>query len=343
MGKRATVAIVLALLGLAGFAAQSAGAAERVDLARACWPAEALAQRPGEKTVRRDPAARGGPPAVEQAPTVPVDANRRGAIRRVELPPGRKLVALTFDFCEQPGEVAGYDGAIIDILRAANVRATLFFGGRWMTTHADRARQLIADPRFEIASHGWAHRNVRLLSGRALTEEITGPSAAYAVRRQELGRMQCAAPHLISVPARITLTRFPFGACNAAALQATAEAGLLAIQWDVSTGDPSPGQSAAAIADVIVRQTRPGSIILGHANGRGHHTAEALPGAIDRLKARGFEFVTVSELLAAGRPVVTDTCYDAKPGDTDKYDFFDGAQAARTERRNGWTPTTVPR
>jgi hypothetical protein len=70
----------------------------------------------------------------------------------------------------------------------------------------------------------------------------------------------------------------------------------------------------------MVRRTRPGSIILAHANGRGHHTAAALPLAIPRLKAMGYTFVTVSELIAAGRPEVVDQCYDSEPGDTDKYD-----------------------
>ena len=77
----------------------------------------------------------------------------------------------------------------------------------------------------------------------------------------------------------------------------------------------------AAIADITIRNARPGSIILMHANGRGYHTAEALPAVIAGLKAKGFEFVTVYELMAAGKPVVTQTCYDSHPGDTDRYDF----------------------
>jgi hypothetical protein len=36
----------------------------------------------------------------------------------------------------------------------------------------------------------------------------------------------------------------------------------------------------------------------------------------------GFEFVTVSELLDAGTPVVSQTCFDSRPGDTDRYDHF---------------------
>lgn len=328
-----------------------AAAADRVDVARACWTTEALAARPTERAVRRDPNARGGPPPLE---LVAKPAPIRGAIRRVELPPGRKLVALTLDFCETPGEVAGYDGAIIDILRRERVPATLFLGGRWIVTHGERSEQLSADPLFEIASHGWAHRNVRLLPPDALREELLGPSAAYRQVRSRLLSRACVAPHAASIPDDIRLFRFPFGACNAAALDATAAAGLLAIQWDVSTGDPDPHQSAAAIAERMISGARPGSILLAHANGRGHHTAEALPAAIKGLRARGFEFVTVGELLAAGRPIVTDSCYDARPGDTDKYDFL-GRTAApppaaaptpklpNSKAPDAWHTTTLPR
>jgi len=352
MGTSAT-GKVLAVMGwaLGLFMTLPAAAAERADVARACWAPEALAARPAERAVRRDPNARGGPPALNLASN---PASLRGAIRRVELPPGKKLVALTLDFCETPGEVAGYDGAIIDILRRERVAATLFLGGRWMVTHGERTEQLAADPLFEIASHGWAHRNVRLLAPDALREELLGPSAAYRQVRSRLLARACAAPHAAGIPGDIRLFRFPFGACNAASLDATAAAGLLAIQWDVSTGDPDPHQSAAAIAERMISGARPGSILLAHANGRGHHTAEALPAAIKGLRARGFEFVTVGQLLAAGRPVVTDTCYDARPGDTDKYDFLGRtAPAAASPRstsssleagpRDGWSTTTLPR
>lgn len=244
----------------------------------------------------------------------------QGAIRRVALPPGKKLIAITFDLCEQPSEIAGYDGAIVDYLRVNDVRATFFAGGKWLLTHAQRAEQLIADHRFEIGSHGWAHRNVRGLAGAALAAELRGPQAAYETTRARLAQRQCAAGRLDGVPARLSLYRFPYGACSSEALQATAASGLLAVQWDISTGDPDRGQSAAAIASAVLRQVRPGSIVLMHANGRGHNTAAALPLLIPKLRAQGYQLVTVSELLAAGRPEIAQTCYDARPGDTDRYD-----------------------
>ena len=246
------------------------------------------------------------------------------------MPRGLKLIALTLDLCETPGEVAGYDGPIIDYLRLTGTKATLFAGGKWMMSHGERTQQLMSDPLFEIGGHGWAHRNTRLLTGATLTDELLNTERAFVRQRDALAQRSCTqqTSALASVPVRMSLQRFPFGSCNAEGLRAAADNGMLSIQWDVSTGDPAPSQSAQAIADAMIRHARPGSIIIAHANGRGHHTAEAMPLAIPKLKAMGFTFVTVSELIAAGKPVIADTCYDSRPGDTDKYDFLFGAKAS---------------
>ena len=95
----------------------------------------------------------------------------------------------------------------------------------------------------------------------------------------------------------MNLIRFPFGTCNAKALAAVADAGLLAIQWDVVTGDPDPHRSATAIANTILARVHPGAIVVAHANGRGRNTAAALAIALPKLKGRGYNFVTVSELI----------------------------------------------
>ena len=294
----------------------------------ACFAPQSLAARAGEREpVKGNRAFDRSDAPRTLAPFAPVPAHLRGAIRRVDLPKGQKLVALTFDLCEQPGEVSGYDGAIVDYLRANGIKATFFTGGKWMRSHDERTRQLVADPLFEMANHGWSHRNLRLVAGDAMKLEIEGPQRAYEAARARLAADQCLPPK--APPDRLGLFRFPYGACNQASLDAVNDAGLLAIQWDLSTGDPSPGTGAQAIANSIVRQTRPGSIVIAHANGRGFHTAAALPLALPKLKAAGFTFVTVSELLAAGTPVVEPRCYDSRPGDTDRYDHPLGLHAAK--------------
>jgi len=202
-----------------------------------------------------------------------------------------------------------------------------------LMTHQTRAMQLAADPLFEIGNHSWTHRNMRVLSGSALKDQITKTQASYATLRHSLEQMTCFAknPEAMSrIPRRMGLFRFPYGSCSQTALEAVAQQGLLAIQWDVATGDPWRGQSTKRITQTVLRRAKPGSIVLAHANGRGWHTAKALPMVIKGLRAKGFTFVTVSELLSAGTPVVAKDCYDRIPGDTRAYEPRSRRRAARS-------------
>jgi len=337
---------------LAGGSATIAAAEER-SATPLCFAAEALRAVPGERAPVKGPRKFDSDiPSRTLAPFEPVTGRLQArAIRSVKLPAGQKVIALTFDFCEQTGEIAGYDGAILDTLRAEKVKATLFVGGKWIRSHDERARQLIADPLFEIASHGWSHKNLRLLEGADLQREVAGPQLAYEAAREQLAKARCipAAPArgADARPARMSLFRFPFGACNAASLKAINDQGLVPIQWSISTGDAAPSQSAAAITASVVRAAKPGAIVLMHGNGRGHNTAAALPQMVMKLRALGYRFATVGELMEMGEPELADTCYDARPGDTDRYDTLFPVRPARSSvpkaTRDDWQPATVRR
>jgi peptidoglycan/xylan/chitin deacetylase (PgdA/CDA1 family) len=319
-----SLAAALAAAALAH--AASAQSADQAAPANICWAPDAFASTPAEKAIFKGDHRFDAPPSrTELAPYSPIPGGLRGAIRSVKITGPRKLIALTFDLCEQPGEIAGYDGAIFDYLRANGIRATFFAGGKWMRSHAERAQQLMSDPLFEIGNHSEAHRNLRHLSGARLDDEILSPERAFENLRRNLTERQCTRDGAVAASAvapRMGLFRFPYGACSPEALAAVNDSGFLAIQWDHSTGDPAPNQSAKAIAAAMLRSAKPGSIIIAHANGRGYHTSAALPLAIPALRAKGFEFVTVSELLAAGTPEIVQSCYDSRPGDTDRYDHL---------------------
>jgi peptidoglycan-N-acetylglucosamine deacetylase len=316
----------LAALSLGATALGSTAFAEnRVPM---CWAPTSFPQKLGDDRIRRGvPQAFVPPPSGAPVRSSPIPPTRREAIRRVQLPSGLKLIALTFDLCEQPYEIAGYQGDIVDYLRKERIKATFFAGGKWMLTHRDRTQQLMSDPLFELGNHTWEHRNLRLLSGSALTDEVQRAEVAYERLYEELEARQCVRPDDIGTFAYeraqkgLSLFRFPFGACNIESLDAVGELGLLAIQWDVSSGDPSFGQTAEKMTRYVLKEIRPGSIVLFHANGRGWHTGAALPRIVSSLRAEGYEFVTVSELINAGNPVYSHNgCYDSKPGDTDRYD-----------------------
>jgi peptidoglycan-N-acetylglucosamine deacetylase len=295
-----------------------------------CWSAGALAGKPGEKAIHRstyDPAIE---PREEEAALSPVPAGQRGSIRRVRLPKGQKLVALTFDLCSNANEISGYDGEIVDTLRRLGAKATFFASGKWLLDHKERGQQLIADPLFEVGSHSWTHRNFRLLPPADAAADLALNLKADASVRRDLGAKACyrggpSARHS-------TLFRFPFGTCNAETMDAVNDAGLLAIQWDVVTGDPSKAITAEAIRQGVVSQAKSGSIVVMHANGRGWHTAEALPLVIEGLRAKGFEFATVSEMLAKGEPMIADSCYEVRPGDNARYDKLFPLEPARPQR-----------
>jgi peptidoglycan/xylan/chitin deacetylase (PgdA/CDA1 family) len=235
-------------------------------------------------------AGRPAPPA----PLPPLADRLHGSIRSVRT--GEKVVALTFDLCEGGREVAGYDAGVVDYLRTHRVKATFFAGGKWLQSHPEQALQLLAEPGFEIGNHSWSHRNLRQLTGQALADEVVPAQELLTALRQ---RLPVAAAHDQSSGAP-ALFRFPYGTCSPEALAWVNAHGLAAIQWDVVSGDPDPNIDAARMTEAVVGQAQPGSIIIMHINGRGWRTAEALPEIIRQLKERGFEFVTVSELLGLG-------------------------------------------
>jgi len=335
--------LAVGILSALGVASASAGDAA---LQHACFAPSGLAAVPGEERAAKGIHTYDAPTKLgdfKQAAPVP-DA-LRGAIRRVDLPKGEKVIALTFDLCEQRGEVAGYEGRIFDYLRQQGVKATFFAGGKWMTSHQTRTEQLMLDPLFEIGNHTETHANLRLLQPAAVRQQVLEPQKVYEDTRAKLGANQCLAstPNaLASIPEQPKVFRFPYGACNDAAMKTVNDAGMLAIQWDVATGDPDPHVSAARIADAMVNEAKPGSIIVNHANGRGWHTVEALPIAIPKLKAKGYKFVTVSELIAMGKPVITSECYDRKPGDTNRYDFLWALQRPLNGKANAAKMSAAP-
>ena len=314
----------------------------------ALWTPAELAADPAERKSGRLGAPDRSPPTVVAVPALPpLPGPLQGSIRRVDTH-GVKLVALTFDLCELADQASGYDGAVIDALRAAGARATLFVGGKWLRSHPRRARQLLADPLFEIGNHAWTHGNFGRLDAAAMAREIAWTQAQYALVRAELAAMarEHSVPDaaLAAIPAAPTLFRFPYGRCRPEALDMLADMGLAAVQWSLTTGDPDPASTPERIVKTVLERVRPGDIIIGHANGNGHGTGEALPNLLAELAKRGYILVTVSDLLAVGRPVAASDCYDGHPGDTAQYDaiFGDGTTHPRKKSWPGPRPRPAP-
>jgi peptidoglycan/xylan/chitin deacetylase (PgdA/CDA1 family) len=195
---------------------------------------------------------------------------------------GDKLVvALTFDAGQTPKRPAGYDREIERVLLETETPATIFLGGDWMRYHPEETAFLFDHDLFELGNHGWAHIDFQ----KATVEEML----------PEIEETQQMMWNLLGF--QPTLFRFPYGTYTEEALRVVEDHGLRAIQWDVVSGDPDPNVTAEAMIPWVVNQVEPGSIIIMHMNGRGWNSAEALPTIIETLRAEGYTFVTISELL----------------------------------------------
>lgn len=193
-----------------------------------------------------------------------------------------RKVALTFDLCQIPSKPTGFDRAVVDTLLAKKAKATFMMGGNWAETHPEQAKLLGSKAGlFEIGNHSYAHQHPTKISAAAFEQEIVQGQVAISKNAGVLPR----------------LFRFPYGEYDTATLRQVSAHGLRAIQWSVVTGDPDKNITATGILGEVKRLTRGGAIVIMHANGNGVHTAEALPKVIDYLRGKGYELVTVSELL----------------------------------------------
>ncbi|MDD5224112.1 MAG: polysaccharide deacetylase family protein [bacterium] len=311
------------------------------SILKACWTEKELRGSPEDKKDRPAPPGSSGPPERIKPKNrrAPLPVELQGSIRSVQPPDGEKILALTFDLCESHGEISGYDAGVVNYLRENGIRATFFMGGRWMRDHPEKALQLMADPLFEIGNHTWSHRNLRKRTLGKIKEEILWTQAEYELLREKLTARTCAQnagqAELDKIPALPLAFRFPFGTCKPGALKFLADSGLPAIQWNLVADDAGYDHTAAQLARIILREARPGAIVVLHANGHGYNTAEALPLLIPELRKAGFEFVTVTGLLTRARKVSNySDCFELKPGDNYRYDFITGVRALPPQRKD---------
>lgn len=210
-------------------------------------------------------------------------------------PRRKKKIALTFDACATQGP-SRFDERVLRTLIDMQVPATLFLGGKWMEEHPDETMELANHPRFELANHTYLHPHLP----RENDERV----------REEFARTQDMLYTLTG--RRATLFRAPYGELDARVARLGAEAGMIAIQYDLASGDPDPHISTKRLINYVSDQARNGSIVVMHMNGRGWKTGEALPRIVLRLRKKGYKLVTVSELL--GRPPAPPVSAGPAPG-----------------------------
>lgn len=189
-------------------------------------------------------------------------------------------VAITFD----DGPHATLTPKLLNLLAAHHMKATFFVVGENAAEYPEILKRAAREGH-EIANHSWSHPNLGKMGDEGVRRELQKTDDAIKA----------------AIGTRPTLMRPPYGSITARQKNWIHETfGYRTIIWDVDPLDwKRPGPSV--VTHRIVSETRPGSIILAH--DIHPSTIEAMPETFDQLEAKGFKFVTVSELLAMARPV----------------------------------------
>ncbi|MEW1695857.1 polysaccharide deacetylase family protein [Streptomyces sp. NPDC091278] len=234
--------------------------------------------------------ARTAPPTLAPAPggLTPVYTHRARS--------AEKVVALTFDADmtadQGPRAARGehFDNPqLIRTLRRLKVDATVFMTGRWAEEYPDQARAIGGDPRFEIANHSYSH--YAFASPCYGLPTVAGPDMAADVRRAADAFRNAGAVNVVPY------FRFPGGCYDDAARRALAPTGVTAVQWDVVSGDAF-AKDADAVAEQVLDGVKPGSLVVMHCTRSAAPVTEtAVRRIVPELRARGYRFVKVSELM----------------------------------------------
>ena len=198
------------------------------------------------------------------------------------LPAKDKVVALTFDACESKTP-AFLDRKIADYLLAEKIPATIFVTGRFARHNQDALRELAAQDFIELENHSLDHDNhMERLSDEQIRHQIADNDTLLA---GIIGR-------------HTHYFRFPAGNHDERGVAIAEQLGFKVVHWSFASGDPAKEVTAQHLQDWVLSQTRPGSILIFHINGRGWSTAEALPHIVEELKRRGYRFTTLAQALS---------------------------------------------
>ncbi|MFB8171738.1 polysaccharide deacetylase family protein [Kitasatospora purpeofusca] len=214
--------------------------------------------------------AAAAPSSAPPAGAAPARARTEAESRPVyELDADRRVVALTIDDGPDPRHTP----TVLSLLEQHGIRATFFLIGENAVEHPDLVREIAARGH-HIANHTWTHPDLRHLSEVKVREELERTS-------ELLHRTTGKAP---------TWFRAPGGDWSPASLKVSAELGMRPMAWSVDPRDwARPG--TVVITDRILKDVRPGAIVLNHDGGGDRsQTVAALKAYLPVLIDSGYHF-----------------------------------------------------
>ena len=214
---------------------------------------------------------------------------RRGTIYKV--PETRKVVALTFD----DGPSPKWTPQVLDELKKANVKATFFMIGMHVKKYPDIVRRVAAEGH-EIENHTYDHRGLLEISPDDLKREILSTEQAVT--------------DVVGV--KTVYFRPPKAWITSTEKKTITALGYRVVLWTLNSKDWVTYNHKLIVAYLMSR-VQPGDIILFHDSGGvfgteggdRSETVSAIPCLVKKLRAKGYDFVTVKELIDDGNSAVS--------------------------------------
>lgn len=194
-----------------------------------------------------------------------------------------KQMAVTFDACGGPGN-NDIDEALLNLLISQQIPATLFLNKRWIEANPGRAAQLAANPLFELANHGVAHKPLSV-NGRAAYEIAGTRSPQEAV--DEVWANHERLTTLLGKPPRF----FRAGTAHYddVAVAIVNELGERPVGFSINADYGATASSAQV--QKAMKAAAPGAISLAHMHRPNSGTAVGMTAALPTLRSAGFTFV----------------------------------------------------
>lgn len=231
-------------------------------------------QTPGADANRKTEIARAKPIQPQSLTFTAPDEYKGKIVHDVNSVGTEKVVALTFDDGPWPNTTE----QILDILKQNDIKGTFYWVGVPLQNNPEIAKKVVAAGH-AIGNHTWQH----------LMNDMDEATAA-----QEIGNLAKIMHDITGV--KTTLMRPPGGNLGGSLAAYAQKLGYTVTMWSADSEDYYV--SAPIIVDNVLKNTKPGGIVLMHDGGGDRNpTVEALPQVIDTLKRRGYRFVTIPELL----------------------------------------------
>jgi peptidoglycan/xylan/chitin deacetylase (PgdA/CDA1 family) len=277
------------------------------------WSVAAAASQLAEASFAPRPKVSVAPPtAVRSASSRFVESYTRGRTDRPE-------IVLSFD----AGSSSRGTAEILDVLKAHDVRTTVFLTGEFISREPQLVRRIVAEGH-EVGNHTWSHPHLTTFARNR--NQTTLPRVTREFFLDELRRTEEAYGR-VTGKRMAPYWRAPFGEENSEIRGWAEEAGYLHVGWtrgrrsnlDALDWVSDPDSPIYYDPDALTRRlmkfgetngtTLNGGIVLMHLGSdreAAHRLDRALPELIAGLRARGMRLVSVSELRRAHEPLRAD-------------------------------------